>query len=115
MKRILRKAADNGISFKAQIEMDLDAAVDGIATGEIQSMSGNGLSTTFSSSGLTPTEAQDLLNEIDDRYTTAKADLESRSVDLGGANADSLIQAEMLAMMTPVRRMFGDFQSLRCA
>lgn len=114
MKRILRKSAANGIRFKDQIEMDLDAAVDGLATGEIQEVSGNGLSTTFGATGITPTEVQRLLNEIDDRYIAAQSALTSRSVALTGGDADSLIQTEILALLTPIRRISGDFCDLRC-
>lgn len=112
IKRIYRKAVANTVSFKTQIETDLDAAVDGLAGGEILSISGNGLSTTFAHLNFSPRDAEQLLNSIDDLYTAAVADLASRATPVNSPT-DAQILAAMLLLCVPVRRLMGDFTALR--
>lgn len=117
IKRIYRKSVNEGVSFKDQIETDLDAAVDAMAGGEIQSVSGNGLSTTFASqgggiSGFSPTDAKRLLNVIDDLYISAVADLAAQATAVSSPS-DEQILATMLTLCVPIRRVTADFTDLR--
>ena len=109
-KRIFRKCVENSISFKEQIEADLDAAVDSVATGQIASVSGNGLATSFASSGLSPVDASQLLNDLDDLYDEARADLVA---DGDSSPTDMEIRDEMLALLIPRRRQTADFSEMR--
>lgn len=114
LKRILRKSVTNGIALKTQLGTDLDAAVDGVATGEIQAIAGNGLSTTFagSSTSFKPTEVVRLLNELDNRYDAAKAALIARGT---ASPTDSEIFDEIMLLLVPIRRMMSDFTDIRCS
>lgn len=118
IKRIYRKSVENGVPFKDQIETDLDTAVDAVAGGEIQSVSGNGLATTFAVSGgaingISPTDAKRLLNSVDDLYDAAVSDLASRSTPISSPT-DEQIRAAMLTLCVPKYSMTADFTSLRC-
>lgn len=117
IKRIYRKSAENAVTLKVQIETDLDAAVDSVATGEIASISGNGMATTFAMSGMKPNDAVQLLNSIDNLYVAARSTL----VAAGDATpTDAEIRDEMLstAHLSPTdpekrTRASADFTHLR--
>lgn len=109
-KRIFRKSVSNSVSFKTQLETDLDAAVDSIAGGQIASVSGNGLSTTFASSGMSPVDAQQLLNVLDDLYVEAKADLVTQGT---ASPTDTQIRDEMLRLLYGRKRQTADFSNIR--
>lgn len=111
-KRIFRKAVENSCSFKEQIEADLDAAVDAVSGGQIASVSGNGLATTFASSGLSPKDAVELLDALDDLYEEAKDDLINATPPVASPT-DTQIRDEMLALLPRARRSTADFRYIR--
>lgn len=104
---------DNGVSFLDQIEADIIAAQESVASGVIQTVSGNGLSTTFAvNSSLSPEIVLETCVVLRKLYFDAKTDLASRATPVTDPSDEQLREA-MLQFCVPQRRMMGDFFTLR--
>lgn len=112
IRRLFDKSVEQGVSFADQLAAERNAAVDANLSGDISSFSGNGISSTFASSGMRPGDAETLIGEIEDLYATAVADLAGQTPAVSDPD-DEQIRDTMLDLTRKVRRIYNDYSELR--
>jgi hypothetical protein len=113
IRRIFDKSVEGSVSFEDQIKAERNAAVDGNIGGDLASVSGNGISSTFAASGMSPGDAEDLIGQIEDLYTKAVADLAAQDPAVDEPT-DVQIRDTML-LLTPKRvaTVYNDYSEMR--
>jgi hypothetical protein len=112
IRRLFDKAVEESVSFSDQIAAERNAAVDANIAGEFASISGNGVSSTFAQSGMSPGDAETLIGEIEDLYAKAVADLAGQTTPVEEPT-DTQIRDTMLLLIGRVRTIYNDYSGMR--
>lgn len=113
IRRLYDKSIEEHVSFADQIKAERNAAVDQNLGGDLASVSGNGVSSTFAASGMSPGDAEELIGWIEDLYDRAVDDLAGQTPAVSEPT-DAQILATMLEL-TPRRisTIYNDFSGMR--
>lgn len=113
IRRLFDKSVEQGVSFADQLAAERNAAVDANLSGDIGSFSGNGVSTTFAQSGMSPGEAEELVGSIEDLYAAAVSDLANQSTPITSPTDTQIRDVMLLLIGRKVTTLYNDYSGLR--
>lgn len=113
IRRIFDKAIEEHVSFSDQIKAERNAAVDANIGGDIASVSGNGLSSTFAASGMSPGDAEELIGAIEDLYAAAISDLAGQTPAVSEPTDTQILETMLLLTPRRIRTLYNDFSAMR--
>lgn len=91
-------------NLRAQLRSNETTARKNISNGALASISANGRTTAFSTSGVQQTEIAEGWRDLVDLYDSTKAQLAS--------NDDAEIKTEMMALLVPVTEFENDYSEV---